>query len=188
MVGVGRSFVVGFVFCAFFGVDASAGVCDGPAARRALGDLIGHVGDTGVARGRSKAAVGVFRHFDGPVERASAAGPDAWLFVHAGAPLYVRANVPAGDVDTGVVSFVTCAYAVSARRFNEVKADDVVRGFRIEQRSSAASDVDPTPLVAVPGLSGFSFDSEWRGERLVTLVFVEGKDGTRYQLSASTSP
>lgn len=164
-------------------VDA-APTCDGPEARQAIAALQARLGEPALGRGRVKAAAGVYRRYVAAPQRLTSAGPDLWLFTHAGAPLFVD-TIPIADdgAPAAPIRMTACAYRVLDERLDQITPRRLVESLR--QRLDASG---PTPLLEVPGLGGFSFTEEWRGPRLVTLVFVEASDGVRYRLRAATAP
>jgi len=147
--------------------------------------------------GAVKASAGVYRQYTSKVERTGRGAPDQWLLTHHGAPLWVTVRRPVDnhnndnndnndDDGVGALAVLACSYAVSGTRLDEVTPAEIVRGFR-ESNSTTIAATAKDGVVPVSGLAGFSFDTEWRGPRLLTLVLVTGTIETAYELHAQTS-
>jgi hypothetical protein len=161
--------------------------CVGPSAQRAIVSLQQRFGAVDEGAGLDRSAVSVHRRFRSPPQRATSAGAARWLLAHHGASLSVDVQRPADAEERGAISIVTCAYAIDGR-LDATPAAQVVRGFRQRQQVTLAGS-DDRGGISVAGLGGFSATSEWRGPRLVTLVFVAAPDATRYVLEVqATSP
>jgi hypothetical protein len=164
--------------------------CVGPSAQRALASLQQRFGTVDEGAGLDRSAVSVHRRFRSPPQRATSAGASRWLLTHHGAGITIDALRPNEQAEPdlrGAITVVACSYAIDGR-LDAVPAGQVVRGFRQRQQATIAA-TEERGGVTVGGLAGFSATSEWRGPRLVTLVFVSAPDATRYILEVHpTSP
>lgn len=181
-----RNVIVACVLCATPALAAPSD-CVGPSAQKAIAALQQRFGAVDEGAGLDRSAVSVHRRFRSPTQRATSAGAARWLLAHHGAGLTVDVQRPAETENRGAISIVSCAYAIDGR-LDATPAAQIVRGFRQRQQVTVAGSDDRGGLT-VAGLGGFSASSEWRGPRLVTLVFVAAPDATRYVLEVqATSP